>query len=74
METSIEHETLNDTNYKNNYDEIFENNSPKLDRQILSINKLGIYSDSKSLSKTDYGNEIDKLFQDRGFVNSTSFY
>lgn len=36
----VEHKTLSDTNYSNNYNEIFEYNSSELDGQTPPINKL----------------------------------
>ncbi len=40
METGAERKALSDTDYGSDYDEIFENNGPKLDGQILPIDKL----------------------------------
>lgn len=44
METKAQYETLSNTNYASNYDEIFEYYNLELDEQILAINKLDIYS------------------------------
>ena len=40
MKTGAENEALNNTDYGSNYNEIFKNNDPELDGQILLIDKL----------------------------------
>lgn len=62
METGAKDETLTDINYDSNYSKIFENNGLKLDKQILTINKLNIYLSKKSFSKINYKNKNDGLF------------
>lgn len=74
IKTGAEHEALTDTNYGSNYDEIFKSNDPELDGQIPPTNKLDTQLDSKSSSKINYGDGIDKLFQDNGFLNDTFFH
>ena len=74
METGTKHEVCNDTNYDSNYNEIFENDSPKLDGQTPPIDKLDTQLDSKSSSETDYGDRIDELFQDNSLFNGTFFH
>ncbi len=69
METGAQHEALSDTDYGSNYDEIFEDHSPELDRQTPAIGELDIYSSSGSSSKTNYEDGNDEFFQDDGPVN-----
>lgn len=54
---------MTDTNCDKNYNKIFENNSLELDRQMLTINKLDIYLNSESFSKTDYRDRIADFFK-----------
>lgn len=72
METGIQHKALSDTDYGSNYNEIFENNGPELDRQMPDINKLDIHFSSKSSSETNYGEENNKFFQDNALINGIS--
>ena len=69
METRTHCDVLSDTNYGSNYNEIFENNDPELNRQTPDIDKLDIYSNNKTYSKTNYENKTNKLFNNM-FVNS----
>lgn len=71
IEISAECETLSDTNYGSNYNEIFQNNGLELNKQILPINELDTQLDSELSSKTDYEDRIDKLFQDDDLFNDT---
>lgn len=63
---------LIDINYGSNYDKMIENNSLELDKQILAIDKLDIYSKNKLFSKTGYKDENDEFFQDNSFINNIS--
>lgn len=60
--TGTEYKALSDSNYNNNYNKIFKNNGPELNRQISPINKLNTQLDSKSSSETNYKDVINKLF------------
>lgn len=62
-------EVLNDTNYENDYDEVFENNclefngqTPASKGHTLTIKIVEIHSNSESSNEMDYGNKINKLF------------
>ncbi len=72
IETGAESKTLSDTHYGSNYNEIFKNDGPELDRQTLPINKLDNLLNSKSLNETDYKNGINDLFKDDRLFNDTS--
>ena len=60
---------MNNTNYDSNYNEIFENNSLKLDRQTLDIDKWDIYLSNELSSTMDYKDRNNKLF-DNALINS----
>ena len=48
METGAQPEALSDIDYGSDYDEIFENDVPELDRQTPAIDELDNHSSSKS--------------------------
>ncbi len=70
IETKTQRKALTDTDYDSNYDEIFENYSPKLDRQTPAIDELDIHSNSGSSSEIDYRDGNNEFFQDNDPVNS----
>lgn len=72
MVTNAKHKALSNIDYGFNYNEIFENNNPELDRQISLINKFNIQLNSKLSNKIDYKNKINKLFQHNDFFNQIS--
>ena len=55
IETWAEPQRLSNTVYGSDDNEVFENNSPELDAQMLAIDKLDIHPSYKSSSKTNYG-------------------
>lgn len=72
--TNVKGKVYYDTNYSNDYNEIFKNNSFQLDRQTISINKLDFQLDSKLFSETNYKDKINKFFQDNSLYNDTFSY
>lgn len=60
---------MTDTNYNNNYNNIFKNNYLKFDKQMTTINKFDIDLNSKSFSKINYRDWNNKLFQNNSFIN-----
>ena len=69
IETEAQCKPLSNINYGSNYNEIFEDHNPELERQTPAYNRLNIYLSSKSSSETDYRDENYELFQDDGLVN-----
>lgn len=62
METGAQCETLSNTNYGSNYDEIFENHNPELDEQTPAIDELDIHLNNELSSKSDNGNRNNEFF------------
>lgn len=56
MVIRVEYEALNNINYVNNYDKIFENNNLVFNLKILTVKILEINSYNESFNKIDYRN------------------
>ena len=79
IEIGKECEVLSDTNYGSDYNEVFGKNGLEFNGQTPAskghtpaIEVVEIHSSSESSSETDYGSEIDKLFQNDTLLNSIS--